>query len=177
MIGNMKKTIKSLEISLCFCVCVFAVTASWAANGVWNGTVNTLWTNSANWSVSPYPLSDDTASFTNNGSGQTNIDITAIAGIKNIIFDSPFVGPYTIGTGATNSQTLVMRENGEIKLTDTAANSQLFNCGLQLGATIVGGTYTLTNGNMSQTLTFNDVFGPVGGAAAGLSGGRSPALG
>ena len=166
MIGNMKKTIKSLEISLCFCVCVFAATASWAANGVWNGTVNVLWTNSANWSAASYPVGNDTASFTNNGNGQTNIDITGFAGIKNITFDSPFVGPYTIGTGATNSQTLVMLDNGEIKLTDTAANSQLFNCGLQLGASFVAATYVLTSSNTAQTLTFNNVFGSASGAGA-----------
>ena len=34
-----------------------------AASGTWNGTQSALWTNSANWSVSPYPSGGDTATF------------------------------------------------------------------------------------------------------------------
>ena len=167
MIGNMKKTIKSLEISLCVCVCVCAATASWAANGVWNGTGNSLWTNSANWSASFYPIGNETASFTNAGNSQTDIDITGLPVIQNIIFDSPSVAAYKIGTGAPNSQTLILADSGEIKLTDTAASNQVFNSGLQLGVTIAAGTYTLTNGNLGQILTFNNVFAPAAGGSAG----------
>jgi autotransporter-associated beta strand protein len=160
----MKKILTSLKAALAVCVC--ATTTSLTANGIWNGTGDALWTNSANWSVSPYPLGNDTASFINAGNGQ-NIDIAGLAGIQNITFDSPLVAAYTNGTGAPNSQTLILADNGTITLTGTALNSQLFNCGLQLGTTIGAGAYTLTNGNMAQTLTFNNVFAPAGGAAAG----------
>ena len=162
----MKKTIARFKAALAVCVCVCVTTASWAANGVWNGTVDALWTNSNNWSATPYPSGNDTASFTNNV-GPTTINVAGLASIKYITFDSPTVALYTIGAGAANSQTNIMVDGGEFKLTDTAANSQFFNAGLQLGTNIVGSTYTLTNGNTSQTLTFNNIFGPASGGTAG----------
>ena len=162
----MKKTIKSLKAALAACVCGFAATASLAASGVWSGAADALWTNSANWSTSPYPSGTDTATFNTAGNGQS-IDIAGLAGIKYITYDTPSVAAYTNGTGAPNSQTLIMVDGGEFKLTDTAANSQLFNCGIQLGTTIAGATYTLNNLNTNQTLTFNTVFGPASGGTAG----------
>jgi autotransporter-associated beta strand protein len=163
----MKKTVMVIKAFMMACMFMCA-TASLAANGVWNGTVDSLWTTSANWSASPYPSGTDTASFTNNGNNQTAIDITGLLGIKYITFDSPAVAAYTNGTGAANSQTLIMVDGGEFKLTDTAANSQLFNCAVQLGANVTGQNYSFKNDNLSKTLTFNNVFGSVaGGGGAG----------
>ncbi len=135
-----------------------AVTAS-AANGVWNGTQNAFWTNSLNWSASPYPFAADTALFANDGNGQTALDLTGLPSIKYITYDSPSVAAFTNGTGAANSQTLVLENSGEIKLSSTAGNSQVFNCGVQLGTDRSQQSYTFRNDSLSQSLIFNDVFG------------------
>ena len=161
----MKKTIKSLFAASVAGMFLFTAAISLAANGVWNGTVDTLWTNSANWSTSPYPSGADTATFNNVGNGQS-IDLTGLTSITAIIFDSPSVAAYINGTGAANSQTLVLADSGIITLTDTAANSQVFNAGLQLGTTMAAGAYTITNANTAQTLTFNQVFGALSGGSA-----------
>lgn len=163
----MKKTTTRLLSFITSLMFLFAATASLAANGVWNGTVDALWTNSANWSDA-YPSGAETATFTNAAdTAITTIDVAGLTSINNIIFDSPSVAAYTNGTGAANSQTLVLGDNGSITLTGTAANSQLFNAGLQLGTTIAGSTYTLNNANMSQALIFNNIFGPASGGTAG----------
>ena len=163
----MKKTSTSIKTALAVGVCIFTATASWAADGVWSGTVNALWTNSNNWSASPFPSGTDTASFNTAGNSQTTLDLAGLSSITFMTYSSPAVAAYTNGIGAANSQTLVLADNGVITLTDTAANSQVFNCGLQLGTTMAAGTYTLTNANTTQTLTFNKIFGaPSGGTAA-----------
>lgn len=155
----MKKTMTRLLSAIVPLLFLFAATLSLAASGVWNGTVNALWTNSANWSASPYPSVADTATFTNSAAGRaTAVSIAGLASIKNITFDTPSVAAYTNGIGAANSQTLAMLD-GEIKLSSTAANSQVFNCGVQLGTNRNAQTYSFRNDNASQTLTFNNVFG------------------
>ena len=139
---------------------LLAFTAS-AANGTWSGTAsgaNAFWTNSLNWSASPYPVGPDTALFTTDGNGQTNIDIAGLSYLKYITFDTALVGPYTFGTGAANSQTLVLADSGEIKLSAAAGNSQIFNGGIQLGVDRTAQSYSLRNDSPSQLLTFNDVF-------------------
>ncbi len=138
-----------------------ALSAS-AANGTWNSTAqgsNGFWTNSLNWSVSPYPSGGDTALFNNDGNGQQELDLAGLSFIKYITYDSPLVAAYTNGTGAANSQTLVMADGGEIRLTSTAGSSQFFNCGLQLGPDRTGQSYSFRNDSLSQSLIFSDIFG------------------
>ena len=94
---------------------VSAFTAS-AANGVWNGSQNAFWTNSANWSASPFPSVSDVAGFASDGNGQRSVDLTGLSNIKYLTFDTPSVGAYTIGAGAANSQTLVLADSGEINV-------------------------------------------------------------
>ena len=162
----MKTTTTRLMSFIISLMVLFTATASLAANGVWNGTADALWTNSANWSAA-YPSGAETATFTNGAPAITTIDVSGLTSINNIIFDFSSVAAYTVGTGAANSQPLVLGDNGIIALNGAAGNSQVFNAGLQLGTTIAGSTYTLTNGNTTQTLTFNNVFGPASGGAAG----------
>jgi autotransporter-associated beta strand protein len=162
----MKKTTTRLFWTGVAFMMLVATTAAWAASGVWNGTVDALWINSANWSTSPYPSGSETASINNAGNGQTTIDLAGLTSISSIIFDSPAVAAYTVGSGAANSQTLIMADGGVITLTDTAANSPVVNAGLQLGTTMAAGTYTITNAHTSQTLTFNRVFGATSGGNA-----------
>ena len=139
---------------------LFSAGTASALNGVWNGSENGFWTNSANWSASSYPSGvNETAFFTGSGNDQTNVDLTGFLYIRNIRFETPSVAAYTIGAGAANSQTLVLADSGEIVLASTANNSQAFNCGLQLGGDLSVQSYTFRNDNPAQTLTFADVFG------------------
>lgn len=162
----MKKTTTGFESMIVSCMFLFGATASWAVDGVWNGTQSAYWTNSANWSAAPYPSGAQTATFTNDGLGQTTINLQGLSTIKNITFDTVSVAAYTNGAGAVNSQTNILLDSGVITLTATAANSQLFNCGLQLGTNIAAGAYILTNANTTQTLTFNKIFGAASGGTA-----------
>ncbi len=141
-------------------VVFFAACTVHAANGVWNGSQSVYWTNSSNWSASPYPSGvGETAFFTGSGNDQTNIDLTGIQYIRNVRFDTPSVAAYTIGTGAAGSQTLVLADSGEITLSSTAGNSQIFNCGVQLGGDRATQPYTFRNDNPARSLLFADVFG------------------
>ena len=151
-----------------------AVTAS-AANGTWSGAQSAFWTNSLNWSASPYPFGSDTALFATDGNGQTNIDVAGLPYIKYVTFDTALAGPCTFGTGAANNQTLVLADSGEIKLTSTAANSQVFNCGIQLGIDRTAQGYYLRNDNPSQLLTLNDLFF-VGQEVSGNAGNKTIAV-
>ena len=161
----MKKTVMVINAFIISCMFMCA-TASLAANGVWNGTVDALWTNSANWSIAPYPSGSETAFFTNNV-GPTTLNVAGLSSIKYITFDSPSVAAYTLGTGAINSQTNVLLDSGEIKLTATASSSQTFNSGVQLGADRGGQPYSFRNDSLTQALTFNNVFGAASGGTAG----------
>ncbi|MBP7638933.1 MAG: hypothetical protein KBA18_13730, partial [Kiritimatiellae bacterium] len=78
----------------------------------------------------------------------------------NIVFTGPAVAAYTIGTGPRDSQLLVMGTDGESGIASSAANSQTFNCSLQLGGGSIGGTYTFRNDTLGQTLTLGSVFVP-----------------
>jgi len=133
---------------------VFGAGPAAAASGVWNGTENAFWTNSANWSASPYPSGGDTASFTNAGNSQTVIDLTGLSSIKSLSFESPNVAGYTIGSGGANAQTLTVVTDGQIGITSTAAADQTIAAALQFP-----GNYTFANSHASRTLTFNNVTG------------------
>jgi autotransporter-associated beta strand protein len=134
---------------------LFAATVAQAANGTWNGTADALWTNSVNWSATPYPSGGDTATFNNAGGFSTALDIVGLSGILNITFDTATAAAYTIGAGAANSQTLVMGNNGTYRMTSSAAAAQTFNAAVQLGTSGDAG-YTLLN-DSAQPLTFNNV--------------------
>lgn len=143
---------------------------AWGASGTWNSTnagANAFWTNSLNWSASPYPGVSDTATFNNSGNGQTTIDLTGLPGVLNITFDTASVTAYTIG--ASGSQTHILRDGGEIKLSSTAANSQTFNATVRLGPDTTAASYSLRNDNPSQLLTFNNVAGVSGSGTKSLN--------
>lgn len=151
-----KKSVLAVIAMLC------CASAAQAANGTWNGAASAMWTNSANWSAAPYPSGADTATFSN-ASANTGIDLSGLSGILNITFDTASVAAYTIGAGAANSQTNILRDGGEIKLSSTAGNSQTCKAMVRLGPDNVNASYSLRNDNASQTLTFNAIAGMNGG--------------
>ncbi len=127
-----------------------------AASGTWNSTVagsNEYWTNSLNWSASPYSINDDTATFNNAGNGRTNINVVGLAAIKYINFDSS-AAAYNIGTSPVNSQPLNMRNDANYRMLLTCAKSQVFNTAIQLGPDKAGASYNFQNDNAFNTLTF-----------------------
>ena len=126
--------------------------AAHAANGTWNGTESSYWTNNANWSALSYPSGTDTASFTNAGTGRTTIDLTGLSTIKSITFDTATVAPYTIGSGGANAQMLAAPDAGAITLGSAAAADQAIAAAVQLQ-----GNYTFANNNAARTLTLNTV--------------------
>ncbi len=139
-----------------------------AASGTWNGTQDTAWTNSANWSASPYPSGGDTATFNNAGNGQTTLAVAGLASIANLTFDTAGVAAYTLGANGANQQTLVLANSGAVQLTSSAANSQRVDAALTLGTDKNTGTYTLRNDQTLNTLTFA---GNVAGSSAGPTAG------
>jgi len=151
-----------------------AATVAQAANGTWNGTSDALWTNSLNWSATPYPSGGDTASFTNAGGVSTALDIAGLSGILNITFDTATAAAYTIGAGAANSQTLVMGNGGTYRMNNSVANGQTFNAAVQLGTSGDAG-YTLLN-DSAQTLTFNNVVATVNTKTLNINGSGNIAI-
>ena len=79
-----------------------------AVSATWNGTVDTLWSNAANWSASPIPGTGDTATFNNAGGTSDVIDIGTGLILNSLIFDSASAAAYTIGSGAVGSQIVAL---------------------------------------------------------------------
>jgi autotransporter-associated beta strand protein len=125
-----------------------------AASGTWNGTQNAMWSNSANWSASPFPQGDQTATFDNAGNGNTAISLAGLGQIRNITFTGPSAAPYTLGLAG---QSVTLIAGGEIRLTETAANSQVIQAGLELP--LSNASFTFRNDHPGRTLTFNRVYG------------------
>lgn len=143
---------------------LFCPPAGRAATGTWNGTQDALWTNSANWSASPFPSGSQAATFDNAGNGRTALDIGGLAEILNMTFTGSSVAAYTIGNSA---QQFILQANGEIRLTDTAASSQRINANLQFP--LGNSSISFRNDNSGQTLTFNKVIGlAIAGATKSL---------
>jgi len=145
----------------------FCGAAAFGANGTWTGAQDALWTNSANWSASPFAgqAVNDTAVFCNAGNGNTFLDVAGLYGLTSIIFDMPDVAAYTIGAGAPASQTLVMANGGTFQLTANAAASQSFNAAVQLGHATNNASFTFRNDNPGQTLAFSKVLAPAASVA------------
>jgi autotransporter-associated beta strand protein len=127
-----------------------------AASATWNGTVNTSWATTGNWSASPVPGFTDTATFNNAGNGNTIISLGSGVQINNIIFDTANVASYTIGSGAVNSQNLNMNGSGQFTVNSTVTQSQLFNASLTVSTANGARTLNFTNNSITsgQTLTF-----------------------
>jgi autotransporter-associated beta strand protein len=150
---------------VCACLSAFLLftgTTAFAASGTWNGAADAVWTNDLNWSTAPYPSGGDTATFSGDSANKT-VDIDGLSGILNIAFDTASVAGYTIGAGAANSQTNILRDGGEIRLSATAASDQAFNATVRLGPDTATASYSLRNDNPARNLSFADIAGMSGG--------------
>jgi autotransporter-associated beta strand protein len=85
-----------------------------AANATWTGAgTDALWSNAANWTVTPVPATGDTATFNAAaGAGGAVIDLGGGVTVNTLAFVGPSYGAYTIGAGAANAQTLTLNGSG-----------------------------------------------------------------
>jgi hypothetical protein len=160
---------KRLALGLGLVVALAVPTTSHATSATWNGTADATWSNNTNWSASPAPGVGDTATFSNAGNNNTNIDLALGVMISNITFDTSSTAPYTIGVGAVGSQTLTLPINGAVTVNSTVTKAQLFNASLSLGTNAVAGNYFLAN-NSGQLLT---IAGGISGASGGTAGSKN----
>lgn len=135
-----------------------------AAAATWTGSSDALWATPGNWSASPVPGMDDTATFNNAGG---SVDVVSLAGITvhTIRFDTS-AAAYTFGSGAVNSESLTLNNGGAITLNAGTANNQLINAAILLGTDGSARTFTITNNTAARILT---LAGSVtGSAGAGI---------
>lgn len=146
---------------------VIAVTQTLhAASATWNGTTDATWATGTNWSTTPVPGTGEIATFDNAGGAVDTIDLGAGVTIKDILFNTSSVAAYTIGSGAAGSQTLALNNSGTITANNTIAANQIFNAKLVLGTDATAQSYSITNHDASNLLTFaGGMTGGTGGTA------------
>ncbi len=149
---------------------IVSTQAAHAASATWNGTTDATWALDTNWSATPIPGTGDTATFDNAGGAVDVINLDAGVTIGNIIFDNAAVAAYTIGSGVVNSQTLTLNNSGAITASNTINANQLFNAALVLGTDAASGSYTITNQDLSNTVTFA---GGISGGTTGTAGAKT----
>src|ERR1017187_508961 len=157
---------KRLALTLGLVVALVGSTTSHAASATWNGITDATWSNNTNWSTSPAPGFGDTATFSNAGNNNTNIDLALGVTISNIVVDTSSAAAYTIGIGAAGSQTLTLQISGGITVNSTVTKPQLVNASVSLGTNAAAGNYFLAD-NSGQLLT---VAGGISGASGGTAG-------
>lgn len=166
----MNRTRRIIGLGILAGVCLYALPSivratsqSWdggGGNGNWN--VNNNWSSNAT-----YPQGDDTATFNGAGANYTNINVSGLSGIRYITFDSN-VSTYFIGLAPVNSQMLILRNDGNIRMSNTCRSNQFFNAAVQLGPDKAGSTYTFQNDHAINALT---LLGTVSGSATGGTAG------
>ena len=144
---------------------------AWATSQTWDGGGSSgYWTNNINWnSNTTYPNADETATFNSTGGNYTNISVAGLSGIKYLTFDTSSVGSYTFGGATANAETLILRNDGNIRNTVGANKYQYVNTAIQLGPDKAGSyNYYLQNDNPSVPMIFNGTFS--GSATSGTAG-------
>jgi fibronectin-binding autotransporter adhesin len=136
-----------------------------AASATWNGTTDSLWSTTTNWSASPVPGVTNTATFNNAGNGNTSITVGTIS-LTNITFDTASAAAYTLGTGA-DTINFATGTTTAVTMNSTVAQNETINANLILGTAVASAT-TFTNSSTTNLLTLggNITGGTVGTAAA-----------
>ena len=179
------------RLFLPFAVLSLAKPSALANSANWTGVgTDALWSNTANWSVTPVPGSADTATFTGPaGAGGKVIDLGSGVTVNTINFSGSTCDAYTIGAGGANAQTLVL--NGGIGLTSGINFTQTItvNAAITLNNTSTwtpqqGNNPYVINGNvtangtagLTKTLTINGRSFNFNGILADQSGGAKLAI-
>lgn len=146
----------------------FSVAHALASGSAWTGAADSLWTNSVNWGVSPFPSGDDTATFVGAGNARTTLDTAGLSDIKAIVFDGLTSPSFTLGAGALNSQTLTLRNNGTTSVAGPVRQDQCINAALRLGSDIGTSGHTFQNDSPYATLRVaGNIAAPASGGTAG----------
>ncbi len=135
----------------------------------WDGGAGSgFWTNNVNWSSDQaYPVTDETATFNGGGANRTNINVAGLSAIKYITFDGN-VSTYFIGLEPINSQTLVMRNDGNYRVSMSCRSNQFFNSTIQLGPDITSASYYFQSDHAVSTLNLlGNITCPVNTGTAG----------
>ena len=132
---------------------LFGAPKAYATSATWNGTTDALWSTTTNWTTSPVPGAVDTATFNNAGGTLDTINIGTGLTLKTLLFDTASAAAYTIGSGAVNSQTLILNNAGAITMNSTVVNNEVINAAITLGTDKTLQTYTFTNNSTTNSLT------------------------
>jgi len=62
-----------------------------AGSATWNGTTNSTWSTSTNWTAGGPPGTGNTATFSNAGNGNTTLDLGAGVTVNTVLFDTELV--------------------------------------------------------------------------------------
>ena len=138
-----------------------------AVVSTWTGATDATWAD-ANWSAS-VPGTGDTAVFNASSAtvnGNTTLDLGTGVTVSTIIFDTANAAAYTIGTGASGSQSLTLNASGAVTMNSTVANDETINALLTLGTDASTQAYTFTNNSATNSLIFSGgITGGTGGTA------------
>jgi fibronectin-binding autotransporter adhesin len=152
-----------------------AIDSAHGANIYWDTNPGTnVWGTSTNWNTlggsgndasnpAAAPGVNDVAIF-NVASSQSTISVPTTA-IGHLTFDAG-AGAYTIGTGAANSQTLIMAGSRTFQVNSGVTNHQTLNAKLQLGGNGGVGSYAISNNSTTHKFTLNQIIGGTGGTGA-----------
>ncbi len=170
---NMKKSNQSFAKINAFAVVAMALSSQVKADSArWIGSSNSTWATSTNWTSDPNPVpgTGNTATFDDVGGTIDTIDLGAGVSIGSIVFDTANVAAYTIGSGAVGTQTLTLDPGGSIIANNSINNNQVFNANLVLGADATAQSYSLTNSDSNNSVTFA---GTITGGSGGTAGPKS----
>lgn len=126
-----------------------------AASATWNGTTDSLWATTTNWTASPVPGVGNTATFNNAGNANTTITVGNIS-LLSLLFDTANAAAYTLGSGSIS-----LGSAGNFTVNSTVTTTQTVNTALALN-----GGYTFTNNSVAggQSLSIG---GGISSATAG----------
>ncbi len=133
-----------------------------AASATWNGTTDTLWSTTGNWSTSPVPGAGDIATFNNAGNANTALTVGTIS-LSQVLFNSSSAAAYTLGGGTI---TFADGTTTAVLMNSTVTANQSITANLTLGTAIASNT-TLQNDSLTGLLTIGgNIAGGTGGTAA-----------
>ncbi len=128
--------------------------SAWAASVTWTSATGGTWGTGSNWSTGSAPAGGDTAVFNSVVTSGTISAAVAAGNGSNILFAAG-AGPFTIGSGAVNSQSYVMSTGNSFTMNSGVTSDQLFNIRWYFGGTTgASGTYSAINNSTTNKLTF-----------------------
>ena len=144
----------------------------WAADTVWNGTTDALWSTGTNWSTSSAPGAGDTAIFNNAGNLNTSLSLGSPVSISSVVFDTADAAAYTVGS---LGETLTLLDGGSIGLSSSVTANQTISANLVLGVDGAAQNYTISNNVPAGADPLLDISLIIGGSVSGGTGGTAGA--